>query len=191
MSGQPSGLAFLPGFVESLRLLVERERYSMTDIALMFGVSRERIRQLFDRYELEYPEGTSRGLNAVRVWDDASHRFRPVSRGSIDQAKRLGARAVKRAKRVARRAEIQQRIVEAVTALRARLGRDPSWWEMWLAIGGSPDATRPAAAALAVGQWMFPCWDEMVAIDCLARLTSQAAIDKMRARYAEYMEDQA
>ncbi len=49
----------LPGFADSLRLLVERERYSLTDIGLMFGVSRERARQWVAREGFEYPPGTS------------------------------------------------------------------------------------------------------------------------------------
>ncbi len=39
-----------------------------------------------------------------------------------------------------------------------------------------------------VREQMFPRWNEMVAIDCLARLTTDAAIAKMRAQYAEYLE---
>ena len=35
---------------------------------------------------------------------------------------------------------------------------------------------------------LFPQWNEMTAIDCLAKLTSDAAIAKMRAKYAEYSE---
>jgi hypothetical protein len=39
-----------------------------------------------------------------------------------------------------------------------------------------------------VCEQMFPEWNEMTAIDCLARLKSQAAMDKLRARYATYQE---
>ncbi len=38
---------------------------------------------------------------------------------------------------------------------------------------------------------MFPKWDAMTAIDCLAKLTTQAAIDKARAKYADYVEAQS
>lgn len=38
---------------------------------------------------------------------------------------------------------------------------------------------------------LFPKWNEMVAIDCLARLTTDAAIAKMRAAYAQYQEDRS
>lgn len=36
---------------------------------------------------------------------------------------------------------------------------------------------------------VFPKWNEMTAIDCLARLTTQAAIDKVRKRYADYADN--
>jgi hypothetical protein len=36
---------------------------------------------------------------------------------------------------------------------------------------------------------LFPKWNEMTAIDCLAKLESPAAIAKMRAEYAEYQKD--
>lgn len=41
-----------------------------------------------------------------------------------------------------------------------------------------------------IREQMFPEWDDMKAIDCLAKLKTQAAIDKMRARYDEYRKDQ-
>lgn len=37
-----------------------------------------------------------------------------------------------------------------------------------------------------VREQMFPLWNEVTAIDCLARLTTQPAIDKMRAEYAKW-----
>lgn len=41
----------------------------------------------------------------------------------------------------------------------------------------------------AIREDMFPRWNEMSAIDCLAKLTTDAAIAKMRAEYAEWKED--
>lgn len=38
---------------------------------------------------------------------------------------------------------------------------------------------------------IFPEWNEVVAIDCLARLKTDAAIAKMRAAYAKYEADHA
>lgn len=38
---------------------------------------------------------------------------------------------------------------------------------------------------------LFGGWNDMKAIDCLAKLTTDAAIAKMRAEYAQYVEDQS
>lgn len=37
-----------------------------------------------------------------------------------------------------------------------------------------------------IGEQVFPEWDEMIAIDCLAKLKSEPAVEKMRARYAVF-----
>ena len=78
----PYGIAQLPGFAASLRILLDDEQYAMTDVALMFGVSRERLRQLVARYGMAVPL-TGRGLKSVRIWDDSAHRFQPVARGVL------------------------------------------------------------------------------------------------------------
>lgn len=93
---QHGPLADLPGFAESLRLLVERERYSLTDISLMFGVSRERIRQLaalagLDTRMVAYPKG----MFAVRVWNDTAHQFEPVSKALLVAQKARQRRAIR------------------------------------------------------------------------------------------------
>lgn len=38
----------------------------------------------------------------------------------------------------------------------------------------------------AISDQLFPYWDPMKAIDCLAKLTTDAAIAKMRERYADF-----
>lgn len=42
-----------------------------------------------------------------------------------------------------------------------------------------------------INDQLFREWNEMVAIDCLARLTTERAIEKMRAKYADYLESLA
>lgn len=42
-----------------------------------------------------------------------------------------------------------------------------------------------------IREQLFSEWNDMLAIDCLARLTTDAAIAKMRAEYAEYREARA
>lgn len=128
------GIAQLPGFAESLRLLIEREQYSLTDIALMFGVSRERMRQLVERAGLSastkaYPLG----LNAIRAWDDATHRFYPCARGQ--QRKR--ADALRKAQRAANRAR-------DLAARRAHVGR--MYHQLHATLGMAPTVAQWTSA---------------------------------------------
>ncbi len=145
---RPSGITSLPGFVESLRVLVAREEYSLTDIAPMFGVSRERIRQIVGREQIPVHE-YSKGSHARRVWDDVAHRFRPVS-------KRATAEAAERT-RVESRAAIVERvrnayrlhIETAVAALAAReAGRLTRVSDVYEAIWGRSTTVTGASPAL-------------------------------------------
>ncbi len=145
-------LSKLPGFEESLRLLVVDERYSITDIALMFGVSRERVRQLCLARGLEHPDGSKVGLHAIRVWDDTMNRFRPHSRGDMRKARMAESTARRRAA-ITKRVEARRwMIVGAVARLRERLGRDPVWPEIWAELGGDSAMVRNAAA-MVLGRW--------------------------------------
>lgn len=93
----PDGVAYLPGFVESVRLLVEREQYTLTDIALMFDVSRERLRQLCGKHHIAYPGyHGAKGMQCQRVWDAATHRFYPVSKGVLNRVARESAKALRK-----------------------------------------------------------------------------------------------
>jgi hypothetical protein len=142
----------LPGFDASLRLLVQRERYSLTDIGLMFGVSRERARQWCKARGIRYPEATVRGLHAIRVWDDAANRFVPVGRGVLaaqeKSVTRMNRKAAKRVDVARRRAEI----VRIITGLRLRLKREPSWREMADALGFEGQA-RSTHAPYVLSHW--------------------------------------
>lgn len=103
----PYGIAQLPGFAESLRILLDDEQYAMTDVALMFGVSRERLRQLAGKFGLAAPN-TGRGLYSVRIWDDTAHRFRPVAKGVLHrQRPRSKKRAVRQQVRAGYRAHVE------------------------------------------------------------------------------------
>lgn len=98
--GTRVGLRQLPGFDESLKLLVEREQYALADIGMMFGVSRERIRQIEARVGAKRIDTHNRGLYCVRVWDDAQHRFVPVQkrvlRRTLAEQKRRSKAEVRR-----------------------------------------------------------------------------------------------
>jgi len=118
-----------PDFVPSLRLLIEIERYAHTDVALMFGVSRERVRQWCERYGVVHPDRglSARGLFAVRVWDDSVNRFRPVPRRVIAAEAKREERARLLISRASKREASRKRIVEAIKKLRSELGGTPRW----------------------------------------------------------------
>ncbi len=135
-----TGVAQLPGFVESLRLLLREERYSLSDIALMFGVSRERMRQIADREGMPVNGCRSVGLHCVRVWDDTAHRFRPVSRGLLRQQRQKDRIAENRAKRDSQYAERRAMAVATIRRLADALGRTPAHAEVCRALGISDAA---------------------------------------------------
>lgn len=75
--GQVGGdrVDWIPGFRESLQSLLE-QGYNISDLAVMVGVSRERVRQWCNQLDLErYAVRTT----YRRVWDDELMRFRPVT----------------------------------------------------------------------------------------------------------------
>lgn len=99
----PRGLRDLDGFAESLRILVEIERYSLTDIGAMFGVSRERARQLCIACGIPTPRVKAKGgLFDVRLWIDSENRFAPAPRKEV----RLATVIVRDKQRAKRRADM-------------------------------------------------------------------------------------
>jgi hypothetical protein len=121
----------------------------MSDIAAMFGVTRQRICQLAQRGRVRTNGRGAKGigLGAVRVWDDAAHRFRPVAKDVL--AKR---RAEKREVVALRRRVRAGYIEHARTALRelgkAARGRPLSLSEMWVAVSGQHVLGEAAATRL-------------------------------------------
>lgn len=147
-----TGIAALPGFTESLRLLVNFEQYSLTDIGMMFGVSRERVRQLCARFRIPVPprvpvSGKTAGVR--RVWDDEAHRFLPVRSTALMD--RELARLMRRDVRAEVRAGYRAHIAEAGRTLAARIGRPITAREWWVeASGREVEAVVAHNAMLAV-----------------------------------------
>jgi hypothetical protein len=110
----PEGVRSLEGFIDSLRILVEVERYSLMDIAAMFGVTRERIRQICKIADIATPGHSGKGgLFHQRLWIDAENRFAPVKKAEI----RLGAQMTKHHLRnKEREAEVERRRTLVVSA---------------------------------------------------------------------------
>ena len=101
--------------------LLINEGYGLTDIAMMFGISRERVRQRAEQLGIAYTRGTK-----PRVWDDQLGRFR--FREPAEQwADRQLLRRVKFEHRLGARRAAQ---VTALRALHAKLGRTPTLGEV-------------------------------------------------------------
>lgn len=77
------GWASVPGFAESLQRLFD-EGYCAADVSVFLGLSRERVRQFVEEFDLEPPDYGSR----YRVWNEERSRFVPVS--TEDMAERVG-----------------------------------------------------------------------------------------------------
>jgi len=143
------GIADLPGFRESLELLLLEERYAETDVAMMFGVSRERIRQLVRQLQIQKAPRRG-GLNDVRVWDDVANRFRPIGRKVVRQQRERAQGVVYREQLTREREQRRARMVAITRALAAALGRDPSHREIASALSGrlaSQSGSGPTIAA--------------------------------------------
>lgn len=150
------GLAADPAFVPSLRLLVERERYSLEDISMMFGVSRERIRQLCKQHQVVHPDSARRrGLTMVRVWVDALNRFMPMPKESVVRAQRQRASLVRLSAHTKAVADRRAHIVEQVRSLAAELGRDPTVGEIATKLSGRPMAGGRAPMYI-IAKWGAP-----------------------------------
>lgn len=136
-----------PDFLPSLRLLVERERYSLTDIGMMFGVSTERVRQWCERHNIEHPDKSSeRGMSRYRMWDDATNRFRPVSRAAVSELLRQRRTLSREAARMRERETRRAQMVGLLRTLADRLGRSPSLAELAEAMGFDPKQATPYIA---------------------------------------------
>lgn len=133
-----------PDFVPSLRLLVERERYSITDIALMFGVSRERVRQWCARHGIDNPNGWRVGLNCIRMWDDDANCFVAVPISDLRRVEAERRRISRKAALAARRAKRRESAIAAVRALYEKLGRELTAVEMAEAIYRHPVPQKSA-----------------------------------------------
>lgn len=101
--------------------LLINEGYGLSDIAIMFGLSRARVQQVADRLGIAYSYGTK-----PRVWDDQLGRFRFRERDEWWAEQRLRQHVEFEHRLGARRAAQ----VEALRTLRAELGRTPTLGEL-------------------------------------------------------------
>lgn len=99
--------------------LLEEHGYTMTDVSVMLGLTRERVRQFVARWGLVVG---SKYTTAYRVWDDEANRFRPVAVAEyqrVERQKRTQARARWRRDR-------QRAMADRLWALAGELGYTPT-----------------------------------------------------------------
>lgn len=129
----------IPGFVESLQALHDYG-YSLTDIACTWGVTRERVRQWFEKYGLERHEEAA----SVRVWDDDLACFYPVSH---PEYQRRRAAAIQRHRKHAKIAAD----IALVRRLAKKMGRPPAVADLTEEVYG--DRNVPASGIAARWGW--------------------------------------
>ena len=109
--------------------LIRDHDYCCTDIALMYGLSCERIRQIASRNGLR-----TRG-SLPRLWDSSQSRFRAMTREEWQTRKRLQRKAQTYRRRHERHESERQRHVAAARQLAKELGRVPTTREVAAAVG--------------------------------------------------------
>lgn len=142
-----------PDFLPSLKLLIESEKYSLTDVGMMFGVTRERARQWCVQYGVSpHEDRYRRGLRARRIWDDTLNRFRPVPLGEISRQHQQQRVAANRT-RLARSRELRRlHLIATATRLATALGRMPTLTEIAEACLGRP-IKRNSSGGVLMSLW--------------------------------------
>lgn len=116
----------IPGFIESVQSLLN-DGFGLTDVGVMFGVSRERVRQWANQFDLQRRFGPG---TRYRIWDDDKDRFVPVPNelmyhiAECYHDRRLETEVQERQQ--AARSEH----VEALKSLAKRFGRTPTLNEL-------------------------------------------------------------
>lgn len=106
--------------------------YCPTDVSVMIGLSRERVRQINDEYDLRPPRQKG---SLPRLWDDDEERFVAVSPekfGTVCYRAEVRRRRIEREKERFRR---RLKHMRAIWKLQSRLGRSPTIGEITDEVG--------------------------------------------------------
>jgi hypothetical protein len=87
-----------PEFEASLREIVGRQQYTLDDVAIMFGLSRERVRSFCWKFKI-----ATQRTHRRRVWNDATHEFGPGSPPTRTFKEQAATEWAARQKRIAHR----------------------------------------------------------------------------------------
>lgn len=137
--GINTSVSDIPGFVEAVRLAVQ-DGFSLTDVGVMFGVSRERVRQWCKQYDIEQGDHHS---SQYRIWSDDESRFVPVSQERMYELAYKYHQDRVNKEREDRLNEHRSAHVEAMKKLAKRFGRTPTLSELEDEVGESwPNIAR-------------------------------------------------
>ncbi len=153
----------IPGFIGSIEILHDTCGYGLTDIGAMFGLSRERIRQYFQKYNLQRNEAR-RAM--YRVWNDERNCFLTVSNEDLEGIlieKSREERLIKRRENHAKRRGSQ---VHAIQDFAEKNGRVPTVRELGRILGYKGGSSQTSIAHL----WGYNFISNKEAIDNLYRV---------------------
>lgn len=144
-SSESFPLEYIPGFVESLDELHNVHGYGLTDIGIMFGgLSIERVRQYFEKYDLERHEAHGA---MYRVWSDEENRFVTISSNDLG-AKLIQLRKERREdQREERNENEKQKHLEAFRDFKEEHKRDPNIRELSESLGIPPESNGMSCLA--------------------------------------------
>ena len=142
-------LADIPGFLDSLKRLAATG-YSLVDIAVMFGLTRQRIDQLFDDHDI--PRGN--WGSSFRMWSDEKNYFVAVTHEDLGELLRGKRNLTLEGQKAERRERKKQRHIQAILEFAREHGRPPSITELAKKLGYS----RLAGQAIIARYWGYQNW---------------------------------
>jgi hypothetical protein len=133
-----------PEFEASLREIVGRQQYTLDDVAIMFGLSRERVRSFCWKFKI-----ATQRTHRRRVWNDATHEFGPGSPPTRTFKEQAATEWAARQKRIAHR---EQQLKDGVPSSRCTShdGNKAAGSIMLPAASSSPNRTQDIDATNAV-----------------------------------------
>jgi hypothetical protein len=132
----------IPGFLESIEQL-SIYGYSYTDIGVMFGLCRERIRQYFREYGLQTNE--TRGA-MYRIWDDEKNCFVPIATKDLQERLKETLREKREKQKEEDRETRKQIHIQAIQDFFGEHRRTPSLAELGKKLGRKQKTVMPHLA---------------------------------------------
>lgn len=144
---------YIPGFIEFIDDYHNTHGYSLVDVGILFGLSRQRIGQIFDRHGLERHEED--GAMSV-TWSDEENRFVSITREDYEMILR-GTMEKQRERKLEERHESErqrheserQRHIKAIRDFKEEYGRVPTIREIAENLGYSLSKNNSGIGILA------------------------------------------